>query len=141
MCLSELQEIGVLIPACITLCTCVCDCVYLCDMCACYAWAECCKKHKLQEKYSSGNLIFLHCCVSGLKFTLFFSTFFLPLNFSYLSPDKWGDYLLACIRFTSVYESPLRDKLAFLSEKPTCTCVCVQLFTTPVHVQFILLFF
>lgn len=39
---------------------------------------------------------------------------FLFMTFSYLSPDKWGEYLRTCTRFSSLYEKPPgADKLAF----------------------------
>lgn len=86
------------------------------------------------------NLVFSHWCMSGLKFTLFLLHFFL-VNFSYLSPDKYADYLLTCVWFTSLYKSLLNDKLSLLLERPTCTCACVWLFANAITYPFILLFF
>lgn len=72
------------------------------------------------------NLVFSHWCMSGLKFTLFLLHFFL-VNFSYLSPDKYADYLLTCVWFTSLYKSLLNDKLSLLLERPVLVCGYLQM--------------
>lgn len=52
------------------------------------------------ERNAALGILFSLIAVCHLSNSLFFFLLhFVLLNFSYLSRDKWGDYLLTCIRF------------------------------------------
>lgn len=139
VCKWVFKTVGVLIHTCIALsvCACLCKCV-VCVIPMRGLNSE--KSSNCRRIITHENLVFSHWCMSGLKFTLFLLHFFL-VNFSYLSPDKYADYLLTCVWFTSLYKSLLNDKLSLLLERPTCTCACVWLFANAITYPFILLFF
>lgn len=79
-----------------------------------------------KKKCSPGNFVFPYCCMSPLKFTLFFFYYILCFWIFHTSAEISGviTYLHA-FDFTGLYKSPLSEKLSFLLQRPTCTWVCV----------------